>query len=176
MANTSPILGKDFDVTKLHFQDPTPNAHNGKQVFINYDNGPLYLQTPRMHCPFGLSRFGESEADWKYSLDLSFRGLDRNPSIQGFYEAFQKFDAQLINESVTQSQAWFKKKSQSVEVSKALYTPQIRVARDKETGEPNDEFPPTFKIKLPWRDGNFQFKAYKTNREEIPQEEFEKQL
>ena len=75
-------------------------------------------------------------------------------------------DEKLVNDGVTNSMTWFKKKKQTKEVCKALYAPQIKVSKDK-NGEPDGKYPPTMKVKVPWKDGSFQCDAYDSKKQLI---------
>ena len=177
---------KEFEPSNFVYHEPKVNTNGGKTVYLDYDDGNadhkiLHLQTPKMSCPYGLSRFGEEPKDWRFNLDLSFRGMDSNESLRTFYENLEKLDEKLLEDASTNSMAWFKKKKQSIDVNRALYSPLIRLSRDKETGEPDGKWPATFKVKLPYRttdgqDGRFQMMAFDTNKERIPDDKIEEML
>ena len=96
-----------------------------------------------MKCPYGLGRFDDGERS-KYSLDLSFGGNTK--SVEKLKDVLEKIDDKVLNDSTKNSLAWFKKKSQSRDVSQALYSSSVKVAT--ENGEPTDKYPPTMKVKV----------------------------
>ena len=74
-----------------------------------------------------------------------------------------KIDDKILDESTKKSLEWFKKKSQSVEVSKALYTSPVKVAT--ENGEPTDKYAPTLKLKVANYDGKFKAQCFNEKKE-----------
>ena len=126
-----------------------------------------------MSCPFGLNLYDGGDYP-KYSIDMSFRGMEDNPKLREFHDMIAAIDEQMIEDAVKNSMAWFKKRKQSKEVVKALYSPLVKVSRDKETGEPDGKYPPTFRVKLPYRDGNFTFEAFDDKKEKIASDDVEK--
>ena len=164
MSQPQIVKSEKFDVSKLEYQEPKKLSHGGQAIYVNYEGKPLILQTPKMSMPWGMGKF---EGDIpKFSLDLSFKGMDSNPSLESFYNAVNSLDEKLLDDGVTNSMTWFKKKKQTKEVCKALYAPQIKVSKDK-NGDPDGKYPPTMKVKVPWRDGSFQCDAYDSNKKMI---------
>ena len=159
------VKAKELNVKNISYSEPKSLQNGGKAVYVNYDGKPLILQTPKMRCPFGMSVYEDGEYP-KYSLPLSFSGMDGNESLNKFHEVLENFDKKLLKDGVKNSMLWFKKKKQSLEVCKALYSPQIKQSLD-ENGEPNGKYPDTIKVKLPWRDDKFLCDAYDSNRELI---------
>ena len=45
----------------------------------------------------------------KYSIDLSFKGLDENPDLMGFHDKFKELEQKIIDAGLENSIAWFKK-------------------------------------------------------------------
>ena len=68
------------------------------------------------------------------------------------------FDERMVEAGIQNSQAWFKMPNASREVIKAFYTPCVKVSLDRE-GKPKP-YPPTFKVKLPKKDGVFETPFY----------------
>ena len=136
--------------------------------FPDFTINEILLETPIMEAPFGIRKYDETDKKNrnKYYLDLSFKGMDNNPSLEAFYTALKQMDDKLVDDGVSNSMTWFKKKKQSKDVCKALYANQIKVSKDK-NGEPDGKYPPTMKVKVPWRDGSFQCDAYDANKKLI---------
>jgi hypothetical protein len=81
--------------------------------------------------------------------------------MKSFHDVFVKLDEMIMGSAKENSQAWFKKAKISEETIRELYTRQIKVSVDPETGEPNGKYPPKFTYKVVKRDGKFQnFKVY----------------
>ena len=68
-----------IQVGKFNYNKPTKynNSYFGP---LSYDTNtePIYIQTPQMKCPYGLSRFETDNGRFKYSLDLSFGNKESN--------------------------------------------------------------------------------------------------
>lgn len=158
------VKSENFDCSQVDYSEPKKLGHGGQAIYVNYNGKPLILQTPKMSMPWSMGKFDGDIP--KYSVDLSFKGMDGNPALETFYSALAKLDEKLVEDGVKNSMPWFKKKKQSVEVCKALFAPQIKLSKDK-NGEPDGKYPPTLKVKVPWRDGNFQCNAYDTNKKLI---------
>ncbi len=175
MSSIMMIRPRDFEITKMDYSEPKQLSNGGKAVYLNYDSKQLVVQTPQMSCPFGLNLYDGGDYP-KYSVDVSFRGMEDNAKLREFYDMIEAIDEQMIEDGVKNSMAWFKKRKQSKEVVKALYSPLIKLSRDRETGEPDGKYPPTFRIKLPYRDGNFTFEAFDDKKDKIASEDIEKWL
>lgn len=159
------ILAKDFDVSKLSYSDVRMLDNGGKVVFVAYNKAPLIVQTPELSCPFGMKDW---ENNKKYALDLSFKGKDSRPSVQSFYDMMEKIDDKLIDDGLVNAGTWFKgKKLGSREVVEALYTPIVKHAKDKNTGEITDKYPSTFKVNVPYKGDRFVCEFYDAQRAQV---------
>lgn len=160
---------KNFDFNKLSYSDVQVNKYGGKFIYLNYDNKPVYLQTPKLGLPFGASSFDSADGtNTTHSLQFALKGYDSDPRVKAFYELLDNLDNKIVQDGVKNSGLWFKQKRQSLEVTKALYKPMIRPYIDKETGEPSDRFPPMFRVKLPSWDGRFTCEVFNDAREQVP--------
>lgn len=162
-------LAKDFDIKNVTFSDVRMLDNGGKVVYVSYNKAPLILQTPQMSAPFGMSKWdNEGKINTKYTIDLSFKAMVSNPNMSKFYSALEAMDGKLVNDGFENQISWFKgKKYGSKEIVEALYTPLIRHAKDKMTGEITDKYPPTFKLTVPYKDGKFTCEAFDDKRESI---------
>lgn len=169
-ATSDIVLPKNFDVNQLSFAPPKSRAENGsKSVFIAYNGKPLLVQTPEMSAPFGISVWpGERGAPDKYNIDVTFKDRENRPPLDAFYKMLEAISVRVITEAIDNSQQWFKRsKFPSREVVEELFTPMIRMHKDKVTGEVTNQYPPVFKMSLPYREGAFQLQAYNDRREQI---------
>jgi len=67
---------------------------------------------------------------------------------------------------------WLKKRGKSKkDLKDDYYTPNVRWAKDKDTGELNPQYPPRFQIKLVQKSGKWAFQAYDQNKDLIDLEE-----
>ena len=164
MSKPQIVKSEKFSVDHVEYSDPKKLSHGGQAIYVNYDGKPLILQTPKMSMPWGMGKYDGDIP--KYSVDLSFKGMDNNPSLEAFYTALKSLDEKLVDDGVSNSMTWFKKKKQTEAVCRALYAPQLKVSKDKE-GIADGKYPPTCKLKIPFRDGSFQCDAYNSSKEKI---------
>lgn len=164
------LTPEEFDINNVKFSEPKSLSNGGKAIYLNYEEEGtkkiIVFQTPKMMCPYGLSCFDQGEYP-KYSLEMSFGGKEEDSTLDRFYENMDSIDKKLISEGMKNSKAWFKKSKISEEVVTALYAPGIKVSKDKETGEPNNKYPPTFKVKVPFKDDRFTCGVYDSKKNKI---------
>ena len=147
--------GKNINATSVTVSAPKSLDNGSKLVYVNYDNSRFNVQTPWMDMPWDMSCYNEGNYP-KYSMELSFRGVDDDPDQAAFLERFHQLDNRLIDLGVENSIQWFKKKSISRDtVDTGLYNKIVRVSKDKDTGEPDGKWPSTFRLKVPNRDGKW---------------------
>lgn len=159
------ILAKNIDVSKITFSDLKTADSGAKSVYINYNGKPLYAQTPEMPCVYGLSKWdNDAKVPPKYSMDLSFSGVDKNPSLAKFMDVLKAMNDKFLNQAMDKGLEWFKKKFSSTEVVEAIYTPLIKYPKDKETGEVIDKYAPTFRLNIPYRDGKVMCPVYDADK------------
>ena len=77
------IKGKNIDVSKVSFSQPRVLDNGAKLVYLNYGGGRLSVQTPWMSMPWKMGVYTEGDYP-KYSVDLTFKGMDENPDLRGF--------------------------------------------------------------------------------------------
>lgn len=161
------ILPKDFNPALLTFSEPRQLESGGRSIYLSYDGQPFSVQTPEMAAPFGMSNYrdraGGAGPD-KWTLDLSFKGINDRPNMRTFFTLLETLDRLVVEYALANSQTLFKKRHTSAEVVAALYTPAIKFAKDRNTGEVNERFPPTFKMALPLKDGRFLCETYDSRR------------
>jgi hypothetical protein len=158
---SSVTIPSDFDASKITFRAPKVLDSGAKQVYLDYEGRALLTQTASMPLPYGLNTFDKA-GPTTYSVDLSFRGMETDPKVKHFYDMMVAFDELLIEAGIKNSQAWFKMPNASREVIKAFYTPSVKVSLDKD-GKPKP-YPPTFKVKLPKKNGTFETSFYDTEK------------
>ena len=141
-----------FDISKLSFNDVKTNQNGGKSVYISLDKSKFALQTPVMVLPYDMSVYDKGDYP-KYSIELSFRDMEDNYRVAGFYERMEELDNLILDAAVKNSMKWFGKKKSNREIMEALYTPIVKRSRDKETGEYDGKYPSSIRIKLPFWEG-----------------------
>lgn len=166
-ANKMIMMPKNIDLSKIQYTAPKKLDNGGKIVSVFYDKSPLILQTPYMPVPYGMNDWQGDNGVQKFSVNLSFTGAAENPAMQTILDVMKGLDDKLVADACQNSFAWLGKKSMSDEVARELYTPVVKLAKDKDTGEFTDKYPPTMKVTLPFRDGKFACEAYNGQREQL---------
>jgi|LakMenE01Jun11ns_1017448.scaffolds.fasta_scaffold9953821_8 hypothetical protein len=173
-------LPKNIDVNKLRYSELRSLSSGAKTVYVNYGAEKLTMQTPVLSIPYGIgvpfvakdeAKNGvSSAAENKYDLTLSFRGMDDNPKIKLFHDKLKEIENKIVDDAFTNRIAWFKDDfdGNKAFVSK-LFSPIIKVDKDKETGKAVGKYPPTFKAKLPYdnKTSSFTFDSYDMDNNEI---------
>lgn len=156
------------DLAHVSFGTPKKLDNGGRLVPVYYQGSPFVLQTPPMRTPYGLNAWTQERSNGeeftKYSLNLS---IDTKNDTSKMYELLMGLDARILQDACQNSTTWLNKNTLSAEVAKALYTPMVKVAKDKTTGEGTDAYPPTFKVALPYADGKFTCEFYDAQRNAI---------
>lgn len=161
MANI--ILAKNFDTNNVSLEDVKVNNLGGKVVYLKFDGQKkITMQTPRVAAPFGLSTYTDDKTGiTKYSIDMSFKGMDADPKIEMLHNKMTNLDNMIITEAEKHSKEWFGKKM-SKEVVEALYRPIVKLAKDP------TKYAPTMKLKITnTSKGEMNVEAYDTKREKI---------
>lgn len=162
------ILPNDFDITKVGYGKQKSLDSGCKLMSLTYKNaGLLSIQTPSMFCPFGVSKYVKEGEREKYSIQVSFKDMEKKASIMRFFENQRAIDEKLIQDGITNSKEWLKKPNASRDVLDALYTHTIKFPVDKETGEVTNKYAPTMKVSMPFKDGKFTFDVYDSYQNQI---------
>lgn len=167
-----------FDSDNIKYGEISSNAVGLKEMYLNYGDGNLYFQTPRMYAPYGLGINEIPEKDGKpagktYRLSLSFKGYD-DPSntmrdkLNAFHDMITELDDALIQKA-KENPTWLKlkQKDASEDVIRALFNPSIKVSRDRETQEPDGKWPPTINCSLLSYNGRWDTEAYDQQKNPI---------
>mgnify|MGYP005655108555 CR=1 FL=1 len=171
MATT--IKGKNLDTSLITPADKPKQLENGsKFVWVGYKNAKLSVQTPRMNVAFNMGVYDKGEYP-KYSVELSFGGMDEDAGLKKFHDNMHSMDEFMIDEGVKNSMAWFKTKKTSRDVVEAKYSRMIKTPTDKETGEVLSQYPQRLRLKIPFYDGKFGCEVYDKdgNKMEDPMDE-----
>ena len=168
------VKGKNIKASSITFSVPKSLDNGAKLVYVNYNGGRFSVQTPWMSMPWKLGAFTEGEYP-KYSIDLSFKGMEEGSDLQMFHDKMKEVEQKIIDGGCENSAAWFRKHIKSRDGVVEKFNPVIKESRDKESGEPDGKWPPSMKVKVPRRDGVWEFKVsnkdgteYKINDSENP--------
>ena len=159
-----PVVAKDFDASKVTFSHKKEMPSGAKLFFLEYDGGPLFLQSPEMSLTFDPQMF-EDGPNAKYNVKTTMNLT--NESCKLFHDKMVDFDEKVKEIAKENSVEWFKKKNLSNDVIESMFTPAVKVYVDSETSEPNGRFPPTFGFKIKKKDGNIQCRCFNEKKEEL---------
>lgn len=154
---------KHIDASKITYDEVKKNSLGGNIVYIKYDDKPkLTIQTEEVSAPFGLSTYTDDKTgNVKYSLDISFRGMDENPKVKLFHDKMAAIDEALLDEGVKHSKEWFGKKM-TKEVVENFYRPLVKPSKDP------SKYAPTMKIKIQTdRNGEIACECYDHQRRRV---------
>lgn len=172
-ANSNVILHSAFNPESLYYPPTvTFNKSGGKSVPITYgpSNQKLTLQTPTMQTPFGISKYVDKSGKASWSLDLSFKDMDRDPKLLAFYNNMLRMDEITLDKTVENSKAWMDKEMPKMIVSEFY----ARCVKPESKSKKTDAvYPPSLKIKLPpvpTPDAVPEVKVYNEQRQEVPVE------
>jgi len=126
-----PVTASKFSLSSLKVDPIKKGLDNSPAaiVYINYDNGKLRVQAPRMPIPFDS---GDYQGNGKFKLNLDFRNRTTNPKVQAYYDMLRAIDDFVIDAGVKNSKNWLGLDKVSRETVSALYTKSVRVGKDKE--------------------------------------------
>lgn len=174
MAKVTKI--QNVDVDAVEFSAPRQNKNNaGKTIYVNQASAPLRIQTPKLHCPFGVSCWdekGNAGGPKKYHLELSFH------NVEGIVqEKFKSLEEQLLEYANENSVEIFGKKM-SMDVIVEFFTSSLKPNPFQEP-DPDYKYATRVKCKLNVNDkGEFLVDVYngakvngQVNHERVPMTE-----
>ena len=178
---SSPILPKNINVNTFKYSEVKTLSSGGKSVYIYYGSGKLRIQTPVMYLPYGVNEGGFEDknaaaktdlkkVDKKYDLTLSFKGTEENPKIEVFLTKLKEIEQKVIDDAFQYREPWFKDDfDNNKSFVSRLFSPIVKVDKDKQTGKVVGKYPPTIRFKLPFDNENdrFNFNSFNMNGETI---------
>jgi hypothetical protein len=78
-----------------------------------------------------------------------------------------KFEQKIKTDAITNSREWFDKPRMSTDVVEALWSPMLKYPKNKNTREIDYTMAPTFRIKIPYWDGEFKTEIYDFNKNQL---------
>ncbi|NBO98916.1 MAG: hypothetical protein EBU90_02140 [Proteobacteria bacterium] len=150
------VKGSAFDLSKVTFSDVKTDVHGRKMVYVNGDsNGKIMVQTPKMYAPNGIKKWRKKDAtdnkDDKFELELSFYGENRtdknSQEISEFKKTWEDFDELIKDKVIEKSKEWLSMpKLDKATLESVMYTPMVKVPKDKEGNEL--PYPSRIRIKI----------------------------
>jgi hypothetical protein len=162
---SSPVLARNFAISKLSISPVKILDNGGKQAYANYDGGKFLLQTPALTLPYNMNdKAFDPSKPVKYTVEMSLRGYDEaGNKAKEMYDVLQSIDEFMIEQGVKNSRSWFKSDMKQ-DVVRALYTPIVKWSKDK-NGDVKP-YPPGVKVTLRKVGDNFEVKMFDANKEE----------
>ena len=172
--STTTIKGKNLKSelitlpSKVQQMDLPDGKPGPKYLWVNYKNQPFEVQTPKMKVAFNMkpNTIGDTT---KYSVELSFGGMEDDSAIKKFHDNIHSMDELMIDEGVKNSMAWFKKKTLSRDVAEANYSRMIKTPTDKVTGEVLTQYPKRLRVKIPYYNGEFKCDVFDKSGKKLEQ-------
>lgn len=170
------IKPHNLDVSKISYSDLKSMGNSGgKIIHLNYKEDvnsggigePIVIHTPKMRLPYGVGIYTDPAGKNKYTLDLSYGDFENDTKMKQFYDAITSIEEKLINDAKTNSLTWFRKKTMSDDVVRTIFSSSIKRSKDKETGEVNNKYPPTLKVKINYMNDEFKCLVWDHNRKKI---------
>jgi hypothetical protein len=148
------------------YMAPKLNDKGGKTINVisTQSNRSIHLIMPLMKT-WGIADFidEKGEPDGKFSMALNFP-LDgaTTPETDEALKKLKEFEENLLNDAVTNSEAWFGKK-QSREIVEYSYFPFLKYNKNKDTKTIDYSRPPSLKPKVPKYGNDWKIEIYDTN-------------
>lgn len=152
-----------FDAKKLSVSDVKKLDNGSSQVYINYDGKRLRLQAPRLTVPYDAGDYKDNK---KFKVSFSFKGMDSNPKVAGYFKVLEAIDNFVIDQATKNAAKWFKMPGASRDVVGTIYTPSVKYAIDQATGDRKD-LPPTQSVALKTPKGAFDTEMYDHRNQSI---------
>lgn len=133
-----------LDLSKVTFSDVKTDIHGRKMVYVNNNSSKILVQTPKMYAPNGLKRWRKKDAvdnkDDKFELEMSFygeNGSDKNAKdLHEFHQKFEEFDEVIKKKVLEKTKEWLgMPKLDMNTLESVMYTPMVRVPKDKDGNE-----------------------------------------
>jgi hypothetical protein len=138
MANV--LTATNFKIDSISFGKHKPNPNSGYNIDLTIGDttDEIVIQTPKMRAPFGIST--DKTNPFKKSLDVSFQGIEANPSIKAIRDLVESVDNLMIDYACKNSKTFFKKELDRNIIS-AYYYSNIKPSK-------KEQYSDTFKTKL----------------------------
>lgn len=149
-----------LDISQISFSTPYFFDKTKTACLINilYKNKPLYLQTPKLLCKFGLSGYKDENCEIikSYTIALQFNSSADKPNrVDNFQKKLKAFDNLIFNNVLNNTKQWLNyNKKIPKEALKTFFNKSL-LYKILPTTEIDYSTPPTFKTKLPFKNNHF---------------------
>lgn len=143
------MKSEQIDISSLVYSAPKINSIGGQTVFVNdASRNKIRVHTPKCYLPFGVSEYND-----KFSLQMSLNS--ETDAMKNFKNFLENLDKNNIQQGV-KNPNWWKKPTISEETVAELYNSSMK--------QNNPNYPPMFKAKLPFKNGEFDGNIYDDKR------------
>jgi len=138
------VKANGLNLSNVTFSDVKTDNHGRKMVYINMNGGKILVQTPKMYAPNGVKRWRKQDAtnnkDDKFEMELSFygeNGTDKSAQeIREFKQKWESFDDLIKRKVIEKSKEWLSMPKLDMNtLESVMYTPMVKVPKDKEGNE-----------------------------------------
>lgn len=155
------VPGIELSKSNYTFTKPKVLSSGGKSVGVVNSGKVLTLSTPLM-TTWGL---GDYEGNQKFEFSLQYPTEEySDPETETFQQNMKQFEDNIKDEAITNSMAWFGKKTMSKEVIDALWSPMLKYSKypkgHANEGEFDYDRPPRLQVKVPFYDGIWKAELY----------------
>lgn len=172
--STGVYYANEVDLSKITYSEPKQMGNGpARTCYINYNGyGKLAIETPWLTSSFGIRQpapeYRDEGAPPKYTMDFNLKGYrGEDPKVQELHDLLVQLQDKILTDSCTYAMDWHKKPKMSKDVAEALFTPIVKFAKDKNTGEPTDMYPPTIKVKAQCWEGEWKCQAMRKGTGEM---------
>jgi len=176
-SSAYPLSPSEVDVSKIEFAEVRVNPKTkARSVNMFYNNSRLTVQFPLMGIAFnGVSKWENKDTKgnllgYRYEMNLSFKGREENPRLEALHDLFEKLQEKFKKDGFENRLTWFQDNfDDEPKFVAKIFHPLINVSKDKETRKPDNKWPSTIKVKLPFDDATekFTFEAHDMQKKEL---------
>lgn len=146
------------------------NPSGGKNIaIINLKTRKTTMLSTPLMLTWGMSEFIDEKTGKKvYDLSLQFPNANYpDEAGEAFLQKMIKFEQKIKVDAITNSREWFDKPRMSNDVVEALWSPMLKYPKNKVTRETDYTMAPTFRIKVPYWEGEFKTEIYDFNKNQL---------
>eukprot|EP01135_Chromosphaera_perkinsii_P006011 Nk52_evm6s379 gene=Nk52_evmTU6s379 len=100
-----PVTLDKISFKDLTFSSVKVNSKGGKTVYANCNGDPVLLRVPALSLPFGVSTYDQNDGSTRFSLELSFKGFEDNPSVGAKYkDVIEEYHINHLKKYLTQTE------------------------------------------------------------------------